>query len=143
MRYERVHAVWGYYDGVRVGIADLDGAPHYFDSLFDEDAEDYSDNFRLYPVGPEFMQRAMRSWDIYRAWESRFHNGKTDIKTHPGLGGIDIEFDELRSWLDEQVTRLEALPSLYRAQFRELRSQESLPGAMFPEMEVTWSPSSA
>jgi hypothetical protein len=143
MRYERVHAVWDYYDGVRVGIADLDGAPHYFIDSFDEAADDYSDNFRLYPVGPEFMQRAMRHWDIYRAWESNFHYGKTDIKTHPGLGGIDTEYDELKSWLDDQVTRLQALPSLYRAQFRELPDQESLPGAMIAEMEVVWSPSSA
>jgi hypothetical protein len=62
MRYERVHVVWDLYDGVRTGIADLGSAPHYFASQFDEGADDYSDNFKLYPVRPEFKQRAMRNW---------------------------------------------------------------------------------
>jgi hypothetical protein len=72
MRYERVYTVWDLHDGVRTGITDLNGAPHYFSSLFDETADEYSENFKLYPVGPEFMQCAMRYSDIYRAWESKF-----------------------------------------------------------------------
>ena len=145
MRYERVHVIWDLYDGVRTGIADLDVVPHYFDfaSQFDEDADDYSDNFKLYPVGPEFMQRAMRNWDIYRAWERKFHSGEADLRTHPGHGGIDTEYDELKSWLDDQVPRLQALPFLYRAKFCELPGQEGLPGGMLREMEVAWSPSPA
>ena len=143
MRYERVHVIWDLYDGVRTGIADLDVVPHYFASQFDEGADDYSDNFKLYPVGPEFMQRAMRNWDIYRAWERKFHSGEADLRTHPGHGGIDTEYDELKSWLDDQVPRLQALPFLYRAKFRELPGQEGLPGGMLREMEVAWSPSPA
>jgi hypothetical protein len=140
MRYERVHVIWDLYDGVRTGIADLDGAPHYFASQFDEGTDDYSDNFKLHPVGPEFMQRAMRNWDIYRAWERKFHSGEADLKTHPGHGGIDTEYDELKSWLDDQVTRLRALPLLYSAKFHELLGQEGLSGGVLREMEVVWLP---
>ena len=143
MLYERVHVIWDFYDGVRTGIADLDGTPHYFASQFDEGFDDYSDNFKLHPVGPEFMRRAVRNWNIYRAWERKFYNDEADIKTHPGHGGIDAEYDQLRSWLDKQVVLLEALPSLYRAKFRALPDQEGLPGGMLRELEVIWSPSPA
>ena len=143
MTYERVHTIWDLYDGIRTGIADLNGAPHYFASQFDERADDYSDNFKLYPVGSEFMERAMLNWAIYRAWERRFHSGEAELKTHPGHGGIDAEYDELKLWLDAEVGRLEPLPTLYKAKFRELPGQDDLPGAMLRETEVAWSPSSA
>jgi hypothetical protein len=106
MPYERVHIIWDFYDGVRTGIADLNGGPHYFASLYDEN-EEHSDNFNLYPVAPEFMQRAVRNWDIYRAWERKFHSGETDFKAHPGHHGTNAEYDELKSRLDYQITRLQ------------------------------------
>ncbi|MER8881353.1 hypothetical protein [Mesorhizobium sp. M0816] len=142
MRYEQVHAIWDFYDGVRTGVADLDGAPHYFACQFDEGADDYSDNFKLYPIGPEFMRRAMRNWDIYRAWERKFHSGDAELETHPGHGG-DAEYDELQFWLDEQIARLQELPTLYGARFRALPGQDGLPGGMLRELEVAWSPSPA
>jgi hypothetical protein len=121
----------------------VDGAPHYFASQFDEGTGDYSDNFKVYPVGPEFMQRAMRSWEIYRAWESRFHNNEAELSTHPGHGNIDAEYDELESWLDAQIARLQALPTLYKAKFRALPNQDGLPLGILRALEVAWSPSSA
>ena len=143
MKYERVYAVWDLYDGVRTGIADLNGAPHYFSSQFDESADDYSDNFKLYPVGAEFVERAMRNWAIYRAWERRFHSGETKLETHPGHRGINLEYDELKSWLDREIRLLQALPALHTAKFRALPDQEALPAGILREIEVAWSPSSA
>jgi hypothetical protein len=143
MTYERVHTIWDLSDGIRTGIADMNGAPHYFASQFDESADDYSDNFKLYPVDAEFMQRAMRNWAIYRAWERRFQSGEAELRTHPGHGGVDAEYDELKSWLDAAVASLQPLPMLYKAKFRALPGQDDLPGAMLRETEVAWSPSSA
>ncbi|MDF0495324.1 hypothetical protein [Bradyrhizobium yuanmingense] len=140
-QYEQVHTIWDLYDGVRTGIADLNGAPHYFACLYDEGVDDYSDNFKLYPVSPAFMQRAMRNWAIYRAWERRFCSGKADLTTHPGHGGINVEYDQLKTWLDDQVANLPARPTLYRAHFRELPGQEDLPSGMLLDLEVAWSPS--
>jgi hypothetical protein len=109
----------------------------------DESADNYSGNFKLYPVDAQFMQRTMRNWAIYRAWEQQFHSGEAELRTHPGHGGIDAEYDELKSWLDAEVVRLQPLPTLYKAEFRELPGQADLPGAMLRETEVAWSPSSA
>jgi hypothetical protein len=135
--------VWDYYDGVRTGIADLDGTPHYFECEFDQGADEYSNNFKLYPVERDFMQRAARSWQIYRAWEHKFHNGEAGVETHPGHGGVDAEYDELQARLDYQVTCLSALPSLYGAEFRAIPGQEGLAPRILRELEVAWSPSRA
>lgn len=143
MQYERVYAVWDFYDGVRTGVADLNGVPHYFASQFDNDADDYSDDFKLYPVDADFMQRAMRHWAIYRAWERLFHSGKAELETHPGHGGIDAEYDELKSWLDDKVRQLHALLAHYRADFRALPGQDALPLGILREIEVAWTVSSA
>lgn len=142
MTYERVHTIWDLYDGIRTGVADMNGAPHHFASQYDESADDYSGNFKLYPVDAQFMQRAMREWAIYRAWERQFHSGEAELRTHPGHGGIDTEYDKLKLWLDAEIVRLHPLPTLYKAEFRELPGQDDLPGAMLREMEVAWSPSS-
>lgn len=140
MRYERVHAVWDLYDGVRTGIADMDSVPHYFASQYDETADDYADSFKLYPVDADFMQCAMRNWAIYRTWERKFHSGEVELSTHPGHGGVDAEYDELKAWLDDKVARMNALPMRYKAKFRELPGQDALPGAMLRDIEVAWSP---
>jgi hypothetical protein len=139
MQYEKVYTVWDLYDGIRTGMADFGGTPHYFSAQFDKDADDYSGNFELYPVGLEFMQNAMHNWRIYRTWERKFHVGQADLKTHPGHGGIDPEYDKLKLWLDREIALLPQLPVLYRAQFRALPDQDGLPDGMLPEFEVAWS----
>jgi len=139
MTFERVHQIWDIYDGVRTGVADLNGAPHYFSSQFDDCDPDHLDSFKLYPVDDEFMRRAQRHWTIFRDWEHQFHSGEAEQKTHPGLGGINAEYDELASWLDHEVKRLSALPMHYAANFRALPSQGALPRDMLPQLEVAWS----
>jgi hypothetical protein len=95
MKFEKVHTIRDFYDGIRTGTADLSGAPHYFASVFDDDPDDYTQHFRLYAVTSQFMERELRQWTIYRAWEARFHRGLEPRATHPGHGGIVPEYDEL------------------------------------------------
>lgn len=140
MQYERVYTIWGFYDGARTGIADFNGVPHYFACLFNEVADDYSDNFRLYPVGIEFIERAIRTDEIYRVWENKFQSGEVGIETHPGHGEIDAEYDEIKSWLDNEIAGLRAIPSLYGAEFRVLPDQESILPRIIRNQEVKWSP---
>jgi len=137
--YEPVHMIWDLYDGIRTGVADFCHAPHYFASLYDETDEAYSDNFRLYPVDDVFMEHARRNWVMYRAWERRFHAGEVPLDTHPGGGGVNPEYDANKSWLEERLSGLRALPGLYRARFRTLPGQGSLPIGILRDTEVAWS----
>jgi len=139
MRYERVHTIGEIYDGVRTGTADLNGAPHYFASQFDETEDEYSGSFKLYPVEPEFMHRALRQWVIFRTWELKFHEGKAELRPHPRHGQIDAEYDELQLWLQDQIPRLQAVSGLYMAGFRVLPGQDNLSPGILRELEVTWS----
>jgi hypothetical protein len=143
MKFEKVHTIRDLYDGIRTGTADLSGAPHYFASLFDDDLDDYTQHFRLYAVTSQFMERELRHWTIYRAWEARFHRGLEPLKTHPGHGGIVPEYDELTEWLNEQIKALTSLSSFYVGTFRPLPGQEELPAGVLREVEVAWQPTSA
>lgn len=143
MSFEKVHVVWDYYDGVRSGIADFGGAPHYFASLFDDRADAYSDRFQLFPVDADFIALALRQWTIFRAWEARFHRGLVPLETHPGHGGVDAEYDDLSRRLDEQIKTLDPTSALQAAIFRAVPGQEELPAGVLRELEVAWSPATA
>ncbi len=95
MRFERVREIWDFYDGPRTGIAEFKGIPHYFERVFDESADDYSNFFRLSPVGEEFLQHAAQRWVIFKSWEARFHRGLVSTESHPGHGKFDTEYDRL------------------------------------------------
>jgi hypothetical protein len=140
MPFEKVHTIREFWDGIRSGVADLNGLPHYFSCLFDERADDYSDLFRLYPVCTEFMKMELEQWSIYRAWEAKFHTERELLETRPGHGGIDPRFDELNRELDRRISALEPLSTLFRAAFRSVSGQESLAPGILQEIEVAWMP---
>ncbi|WP_210237100.1 hypothetical protein, partial [Mesorhizobium sp. M4B.F.Ca.ET.169.01.1.1] len=94
------------------------GRSHYFASQFDHNADEGSEIFKLTPVGPEFMQRARRNWVIFRTWERKYRAGEADLQSHPGRGGVDAKYDELKAWLDDQIARLPALLALLRTEIR-------------------------
>lgn len=142
MKYEKVHTIRDYYDGVRSGTADLNGVPHYFVCLFDDVADEYSDDYRLYPVSPKFMAKELRHWAIFRTWEADFHRGLLAVESHPGHGGVDAEYDELGQWLDEQIRSLQPIAKTQRGTFRTAAGQLDLPAGVLREVEVGWSPAS-
>jgi hypothetical protein len=89
------------------------------------------------------MDRELRRSAIFRNWRTKFDRGELSAQTDPGFGGIDAQYDELGCWLDEHIKSLDPLPSLYTATFRALPGQEELPGRVFRELEVAWTPATA
>lgn len=141
MKFEKVHTIRDLYDGVRSGTADFNGSPHYFSCPFDNAADDYADHFLLYPVSPQFMERELQYWAIYRAWEDKFHRGLLLLETHPGQGGVNADYDELSRWLNGQINSLDCATK-QRAKFQAVRAQDDLPAGILRELEVNWSPMS-
>jgi hypothetical protein len=84
------------------------------------------------------MERELRHWAIFRAWEAKFHRGRVPLEAHPGHGRVDAQYDELSRWLDEQVKLLDPIPSLHTATFRVLAGQEEPPVGILVELEVAW-----
>ena len=115
--------------------------PHTTLRPSDDKIDYYTQHFRLYAVSAQFMEREIRHWAIYRLWEAKFHRGLEALETHPGLGGIVPEYDELSQWLNEQINALTPIPLLYTATFRQLPGQHELPVGMLRAFEVVWQPS--
>jgi hypothetical protein len=138
MRFEKVHTVRHFWDGIRSGTADFQGAPHYFSCRFDHEADDYADDFQLYPVTPLFMERELEHSAIFRAWRDRFDRGLEPSETHPAFGGLDARYDELTLWLDAEIESLEPIPTKHSATFRAVRAQGDVPPGLFRDQEVAW-----
>lgn len=79
--YETVFTVTDYYDGPRKGLANYQGKPHFYECVFDENRDEYSDQYRLTPVDEETFRLAMEDWEIWLKWETAFHAGKADINS--------------------------------------------------------------
>jgi hypothetical protein len=67
--YECAFTDTDYYDGPRKGIANYQGKPHFYECIFHEAKDDYSELFRLTPRDSETYQLAMEDWHIWRCGE--------------------------------------------------------------------------
>ena len=136
--YERVYMVWDIYDGIRSGLAEFRGVPHYFECVFED--EDYTDSFELRRVDAALLAEATEQWSIYRAWESRFHSGEVPLETHPGHGGLVPRYDDLERSINARLESLTAHSVFASANFRFVESQPALPDGCLREVEVLWTP---
>ena len=106
-----------FYDGPRAGVADFEGRPHAYASLFDESVG-YSDTFLLMPIDDDLFRLALENWGIWSRWESAFRAGDTPQDTHPALPSDRLRHEELARVIG---TRLDPTPELShraRAEFR-------------------------
>src|SRR5215213_7772745 len=67
---ERVYTVIDYWDGPRQGVADFNGRPHLYRSVWRSDIDDWDpDRYFLFPISAEQAALAVEDWSIWR----RFH----------------------------------------------------------------------
>ena len=138
--FERVHTMTDYYDGPRGGIADYEGQPHLYESIFN-DVDGYTDIFQLSPVPPDLFALALEDWQIWLRWETAFHNGQTSRDTHPALPADRNRHDELEPILMDRLV-IDASNCLSaHAEFR-VRDVPEWSGRGFRPLEVKWSPTS-
>jgi len=82
---ETVHTVNDYWDGPRVGVADFQGQPHYFECVFDEALDEWSSSFWLHSLEPETFNLVMENWRLWERWRDAFNEGRADDDSHPCL----------------------------------------------------------
>ena len=141
MRFEKVHTVWHFHDRVRSGIADFQGAPHYFEAPFDDELDDYQTYFLLYAVEVDILDQVLRQDEVFREWEGRFYNNHAPLDSHPMLG--DPPYRERHEWLENQFRSLLPLTGKYDASFRKVPGPDSPSMDVMGELEVCWSAASA
>jgi hypothetical protein len=59
--FESVFAIYDFWDGPRTGIAEFMNAPHFFECVFDQDKDEWSNSFFLIPLGPEAFAPGKRA----------------------------------------------------------------------------------
>lgn len=135
--YEAVFTVMDYYDGPRRGIANYQGKPHFYESIFDEAKDDYSDLFRLTPLETKTFELAMEAWAIWKRWEMAYHTGKTTLATHPSLPEDAQRSRELEGLL-EKVLVTDSRKSLTLVGRFEACGSDALPKGVLRPLQVKW-----
>lgn len=138
--YDRVFTVYDYYDGPRKGIASFLGKPHLYECIFDETKDDYSDLFRLTPIGEDTLRLAQEDWDIWQRWEYAFHNGKAQVDTHPALPVDASRHAELKRILDNAMVTDPKTAIVRVGLFDVLGDHRDLPKGVLRPLQVKWSP---
>ena len=110
---QRVYVENEWYDGPRAGVADINGLPHRFKSLFDEKEDQYLGTFIVWPIDKLELERELEQWWIFVQWKTLYETGKADTQSHPGQGGINARWDELEVLL--QPSRAAATTKQKRA----------------------------
>jgi hypothetical protein len=85
MAWDRVHTVNDYYDGPRLGIADVDGVPHIYELEFDDGSDEYNDRYFVSPIDESLLALVLEDWEIWLLWQSAFERGEVSIESHPAL----------------------------------------------------------
>ena len=85
MGLDRVYTVNDYYDGLRLGIADVDGVPHIYEAEFDHSSDEYGDTYFVSPVDEGLLALVLEDWEIWLRWDSAFKRGEVSIESHPAL----------------------------------------------------------
>lgn len=92
---ERVYVENDWFDGPRTGIADINGRPHRFKSLFDEEEGQYLGTFLVWEVAQAVVELEQEQWRIFATWNVLYEDGEVAIDSHPGHGGKCTRWDEI------------------------------------------------
>ncbi|WP_211441428.1 hypothetical protein [Collimonas humicola] len=114
--FERVYVENEWYDGPRVGLADIHGVPHRFNSLFDEREDEYLSTFEVWPISREELELEIEQWCIFVEWNTRYESGEADTDSHPGHGGLSERWDEIESLVKKSRTNVPLNARRARAQ---------------------------
>jgi hypothetical protein len=110
---ERVYVENDWYDGPRAGIADINGHPHRFKSLFDKAEDESLGTFLVWPVDREQLGLEIEQWQIFAEWNALCESGRTGVESHPGHGGRNARWDRIEALL--QPGRSHVPPEAHRA----------------------------
>ena len=116
--FERVYVENEWYDGPRVGIADIQGVPHRFRSLFDEKEDEYLSTFEIWVVSREELELEIEQWHIFVDWNVRYESGEVDVDSHPAHGSRNKRWDEIEAILKARRVDVPSHVRHAKAQFK-------------------------
>jgi hypothetical protein len=127
MRTDRVFTINDYYDGPRLGVAELGGAPHIYEAEFDHSNDEYGETYFLSPISQELLDLVLEDWAIWCRWHEAHKRGEVASETHPALPHERARHEEIKQLIGE---KLKSDPS----NRRRFKGSFSTP----PECRGTW-----
>ena len=117
MAWDRVYTVNDYYDGPRLGIADVDGVPNVYEAEFDHSTEEYGDTFFVSPVDEGLLALVLEDWEIWLRWNSAFKRGEVTVESHPALPEDRQRHEALKIAIGDRLRVDRAQAKYMRARF--------------------------
>lgn len=134
---ERVYVENERYDGPRAGVADVNGVPHRFKSLYDEADDDYLGTFLVWPIDDASLQLEIEQWQIFVEWNARYEADLSTVESHPGQGGVNLRWDEIEMTLRASREQIPADARRARVEV-ELLDRERRYEAGGPDYRLRW-----
>jgi len=108
---EIVYSVFDYWDGPRSGVADFYGKPHFYQGIFDEVADEWSDVYHLSPVVEGVVPLTAEEWQDWYWWKHDFGQGKALVAERPDIYAryAPIEGMLFQAFTNSPVTTMEAV----------------------------------
>ena len=136
--YEIVFTVRDYHDGPRSGVANFHGIPHFYECVFDETKDDYSNSYLLTVLSQEVFKAATENWEIFLRWRAAFDSGMVNRETHPALPQDKSRYEETKQLLDEALGSGRGKAIMARGEFEGL-GQPNLSRDVLTPWQVKWS----
>lgn len=120
--WQRLHTIHEFIDGPRLGVADLHGVPHIYESVFDYALDSWSEEYRLSPIDPDLFAAVRENHAIFLRWVAAFHRGEVTLDTHPALPPDRPRHQDLKPLIGD---KLQVDPASGKRLFAEFRSDKN------------------
>lgn len=135
--YEAVFTVHGYHGGPREGVANLHGIPHFYECIFDDKRDEYSDSYLLIAISQEVFKAAIENWQIFLRWRKAYDAGSVGLETHPALPRDKSRYTETKQTLDQAVASGRNKAIRAKGEF-EILGEPDLPRGVLAPWQVKW-----
>lgn len=135
---ERVYVENEWYDGPRAGVADINGMPHRFKSLFDEEEDQDLETFMVWPVDKREFDLEIEQWCVFVEWNILYESGQAETGSHPGHGDRNARWDEIEMLLKQSRFDVPALAKRAHAQLSHIH-REARYAPSGPAYTLSWS----
>jgi len=120
MAWERVRTVNEFWDGPRLGVADVEGVPHIYRSPFDAALDDYADYFLVVPIARDLLDLVLEDWGIWIRWEQAFKRSEVSEGTHPALPEERERYEEIKLQIGDRLFVDADMGRKLKAEFRSV-----------------------
>ncbi|MBY0507607.1 MAG: hypothetical protein K2X03_27080 [Bryobacteraceae bacterium] len=121
MAWERVYTINDFWDRPRLGIANVAGVPHIYQSPFDSAHDDFADHYLVRQVDPDLLELVLEDWAIWMRWSEAFDQGLASTESHPALPADRVRHDELQIRIGSRLSVDPAAGRKVWGQFRNIK----------------------